>query len=196
MKSERKKTGVFCGSFDPIHTGHAMIANYAGQYCGLDEVWLMPSPLNPLKREHPPVADRLRLEMCRIVAGKCTGVRASDFEFGLPLPTYTYRTLCRLRETWPDRDFVLLIGSDNWLVFDRWRDYDKIIGEFGILIYPRPGYEIDRGILPESVRLLEDAPQALISSTFVREGLRRKKNMNFFLDSEVLEFIKKQGLYD
>lgn len=189
------KIAIFSGSFDPIHTGHAMVANYISQYCGMDEVWLLPSPLNPLKSATPPADDDQRLEMCRIVARKCASVKASDFEFSLPKPSYTYRTLSLLKETYPEHSFFLVIGSDNWLIFDRWKNYEDIIKEFGILIYPRPGFEINSE-LPASVRLLSDAPQALISSTFIRHGIRDGKNMNYFLDPEVSEYIKTHRLYE
>lgn len=189
------KIGIFSGSFDPIHTGHAMVSNYLSQYCGLDKVWLMPSPLNPLKQGTRPADEAHRLDMCAIVARKCASVEVSDFEFGLPRPSYTWRTLQLLREAYPEVEFSLVIGSDNWLVFDRWRNYEDIVREFPIIIYPRPGYPVG-GELPGSVTLLSDAPQALISSTFVREGLKEGKNMNYFLDPEVTDFIKKHRLYE
>lgn len=189
------KIGVFCGSFDPIHMGHAMVANYLSQFCGLDRVWLMPSPLNPLKQDNPPVADAHRLEMCRLIARKCAAVAASDFEFGLTLPSYTYNTLRRLRESYPEHEFHLVIGSDNWLCFDRWRNRREIQEQFPIIIYPRPGYPVEE-VLPDGVTLLADAPQALISSTFVRKAISEKKNMNFFIAPEVSEYIKKHRLYE
>ncbi|MBD5195719.1 MAG: nicotinate-nucleotide adenylyltransferase [Bacteroidales bacterium] len=189
------KIAVYSGSFDPIHTGHAMIANYLSQYCDLDSVWLMPSPLNPLKKDSTPAPDNKRLQMCQIVARKCRNVEVSDFEFNLPKPSFTYRTLCELRDAFPQHTFSLVIGSDNWLCFDKWRDYDKIISEFQILIYPRPGYEIS-GTLPAGVILLDNAPQALISSTFIRNGIAEGKNMNFFIDPEVSDYIKINELYD
>lgn len=187
--------GIFSGTFDPIHTGHAMVANYLSQYCGLDEVWLMPSPLNPLKQGSSPADSRQRLDMCRIIASKCDNVRASDFELSLPLPTYTWRTLRMLRERMPAHTFRLVIGSDNWLSFGRWRNAADILDNFNIIIYPRPGFVVD-GPLPRGVRLLDDAPQALISSTFIRRAIAAGKNLSFFLDSDVIEYIKANRLYE
>lgn len=186
--------GLFSGSFDPIHCGHAMAVNYLVQYGGLDSVWLLPSPLNPLKTEVPPADFRHRFEMCRIVAAKCVGVEVSDFEESLPLPSYTYDTLCRLKMHFPQHKFRLVIGSDNWLLFDKWKNSEKIISEFGLIIYPRPGYSVD-GKLPENVTLLKNAPVALLSSTFIREALKAHKNMNFFLDNDVTEYIQQNKLY-
>lgn len=189
--------GVFSGSFDPIHMGHAMVANYLAQYCGLDEVWLMPSPLNPLKVANEPVSAIDRLEMCRLIAKRCENVHVSDFELSLPLPTYTYRTLSLLREKFPQHRFYLVIGSDNWLLFDKWRNRREIISEFNIIVYPRPGYPVDDlSAVPDTVRILTDAPQALISSTFIREGLTDNRNMNFFLDSDVIGYINNHHLYE
>jgi len=190
------RTAIFCGSFDPIHTGHAMLANHVAQSGLIDELWLMPSRVNPLKTAFPPVADRHRLAMCRLVATRCIGVRTSEYELGLPLPSYTYDTLCGLRKKYPARSFILLIGSDNWLCFEKWRNHDSIIKEFGLLVYPRPGYEVRREALPESVMLLSEAPQMLVSSTFIRNGLHNGRDMNFLLPADVLDYIKNEQLYE
>ncbi len=189
------RVGIFSGSFDPIHTGHAMIANYASQWLDLDEVWIIVSPLNPLKEGSRPAPDSDRLAMASIVAAECPRVRASDFEFSLPVPSYTYRTLSCLRERYPEHTFSLIIGSDNWQRFQQWRDSDKIIDEFHLYIYPRPGYDVDPVALPLSVTLMEDAPQALISSSFVRESVKEGKNLNYFLPTEVFEYILENNLY-
>ena len=159
--------GIFSGSFDPIHTGHAIVANYLAQYCGLDEVWLKPSPLNPLKQDtRPPADSRHRLEMCRIIADKCRGVRVSDFEMSLPLPSYSWRTLTMLRDAMPELRF-----------------------------HSPPGPGVT-GTLPEGVTLLRDAPQAVMSSTFIRSAIAEGKNLSFFLDDAVAGYIKTHGLYE
>ena len=108
------RIGIYSGSFDPIHTNHAMVANYCAQWGGVDEVWLMVSRLNPLKEGSHPIEDLHRLHMVKLVAEMCRNVKASDFELGLPQPSYTYVTLCRLREQYPEHEFVLIVGSDNW----------------------------------------------------------------------------------
>lgn len=134
--------------------------------------------------------------MCRIVASKCERVKASDFELSLPVPSYTYRTLTELKNNYPDDDFYLIIGSDNWRLFSRWRNSDKIMSEFKILIYPRPGYDVD-GILPENVSIVEgDAPQTLISSTFIRKVAAEKRCLSYFLDADVIDYIKTHHLYE
>lgn len=189
------RTCIFSGSFDPIHIGHAIVANYVSQTGVVDELWLMPSRVNPLKTDRPPADDCDRLEMCSIVASMCDNVMASDFEMMLPAPSFTYTTLTALREKYTDREFYLLIGSDNWLCFDRWRDYRKIIEEFGILIYPRPGFEVSKESLPHGVTLLTECPLVCLSSTFVRTRLADHADINFFVPDGVLKYIKQHNLY-
>lgn len=189
------KIGVFGGTFNPIHTGHAMIANYASQWLDLDEVWLMVSPVNPLKEGRECASEADRIAMAQLVAGRCVGVKVSDFEFSLPRPSYTYLTLSALKREYPEHEFALIIGSDNWLLFDKWREYERIIAEFPIWIYPRPGYEVDEAGLPATVHVMSEAPQALMSSTMVRDGVKKGKNLNFFIPPEVFDYITTKNLY-
>lgn len=188
------RIGIYGGSFDPIHTGHAMLANFISQTGEVDEVWLMVSPLNPLKRGKQPAPNDDRLKMARMVAERCRGVRASDFEFSLPVPSYTYITLCRLRESYPEHEFRLIIGSDNWLEIDRWRDPEKIIHEFGLLVYPRPGYPVEKE-LPAGVKLIDGVPTVEMSSSFVREMIGVGKDVAYFVPECVKEYIERHGLY-
>lgn len=188
------KVGIYSGSFDPIHTGHAMVANYCAQWGGVDEVWLLVSRLNPLKEGAEPTDGHHRLRMAELVAESCRGVKASGFELTLPLPSYTYVTLCRLRERYPADDFTLIIGSDNWANFGRWRDAHRIIKEFGLIIYPRPGFDVPDAP-PAGVEVLGNGPTAFISSTFVREAVADARNINFFVPPAVADYIYRHGLY-
>ena len=115
------KTGIFSGSFNPIHIGHLALANYLCEFCGLDEVWFVVSPHNPLKEQADLWPDELRLRLVQLAIGDYPHFRASDFEFHLPRPSYTVHTLDCLKSSYPKREFHLIIGSDNWLTFDRWR---------------------------------------------------------------------------
>lgn len=198
LAADRRKAGetigVYCGSFDPIHTGHAMVANYVSQWGNVDEVWLMVSRLNPLKEGKKPADDHHRMAMARLVAEGCRKVTASEFEMHLPLPSYTYFTLCRLREKYPGHKFKLIIGSDNWIEFQRWRDSEKIIREFGLIIYPRPGYDVS-DLPDDGVVLLDDGPTSFISSTFIRNAVAAGKDINYFVPSPVASYIKEHRLY-
>lgn len=190
-----KDTVLFGGSFDPVHIGHAMVANYVSQLDTVAEVWLMPGRINPLKTNHPLASDAQRLEMCRIIAADCRSAAVCDVEMSMPEPSFTSDTLRRLAGEFPNRRFALLIGSDNWLLFDRWHEADWILANHRIYIYPRPGYGLNAASLPTGVTLLADAPQALVSSTFVRNGFSRNANLNFFVPEKVLSYITKQNIY-
>lgn len=196
-EAKKIRTGIFCGSFDPIHAGHAMVASYVAQFAGLDELWLMPSPLNPLKAESKPASNDDRMAMCRLVAERIPRCRVSDFEQRLPLPSYTFRTLRELKKEYPDRDFVLVIGSDNWQIFPRWRNWEEILRDFDVLIYPRPWYGVSLGNAYPRVALIEDpeAPSAQISSTFIRRAVAEGKETRFWLTPEVADYIRVRGLY-
>lgn len=191
-----KKIALFGGSFDPIHIGHAMVASYVAQYCAVDEVWLMPGRINPLKQGHRPAPDEMRLEMCRKVASRIPGAKVCDLEMRLPAPSYTIDTLNELHRVYPDCRFSLLIGSDNWEVFHLWREHEQILASHGVIIYPRPGHDVDAGTLPEGVTLLGgEIPQTVMSSTFVRNAIAEGRDMNFFLPEEVMKYIEINNLY-
>lgn len=179
------KTGIFGGSFNPIHIGHLALANYLCEYADLDELWFMVSPQNPFKANASDLwDDRLRLELVRLATEGYAKFRASDFEFHLPRPSYMVNTLQKLREAYPDREFILIIGADNWVSFARWKDADIILKHHHILVYPRPDYEIDKHSLPENVQLIP-TPLLEVSSTFIRESLKQGKDVRYFLHPKV-----------
>ncbi len=195
MESSRRiHTGILGGSFNPVHAGHIMLASYLAQFVGLDEVWLMLSPANPLKEKTSDVTDAQRLEMLRLACQGHSGIAPTDIELTMPRPSYTINSLSRLSDLYPERDFSLIIGSDNWLIFDRWRNSREIIERFSPIIYPRPGYEVERGSLAEGVTLV-DAPQIEVSSSFIRRGISDGKDMSAFLPDAVARYIEKENLY-
>lgn len=188
------RIAIFGGSFNPIHTGHAMIASAVAQSGLVDEVWIMVSPQNPLKAGQELMPEEKRLEMARLVAEDCPGVVASDFEFGMSRPSYTYKTLLALKEKYPEDDFFILIGSDNWQKFGQWRNSREIIEEFGVLIYERPDYPMTGQELPEGVRIVKDVPMALISSTYVRKQISENRNISFIVPDKVRDYLLVEGL--
>lgn len=191
----QKRIGIYSGSFNPIHSGHEMLAKHLSQFSGLDELWLLVTPQNPLKQKSELLSDVHRLAMVKLVANKFQRVVASDFELSLPQPTYTYTTLCQLKETFPTYQFILIIGSDNWLIFDKWKDSEKIINEFGVLIYPRPEYKIDDSKLPQNVKSLADVPVMEISSTDIRNAIKTGVDTRKMLSREIEEYITENNLY-
>ena len=185
------RIAVFGGSFNPIHTGHAIIASTTAQSGLVDEVWIMVSPQNPLKADKTLMPEEERLRLARMVASECPGVKASDFEFTLPRPSYTYNTLCHLRQKWPEHDFTLLIGSDNWNLFHRWKDWKRIIDEFGVIIYQRPDAKADPPF-PERVELMEDVPMMMVSSTLIRRLMAEGRDFRFLVPDIIYKELKEK----
>ena len=190
-----RRIGIFGGSFNPIHNGHAIIASYIMQHGGLDQLWLMVSPQNPLKQPHEMAGELHRLRMTEMVSHRIDGVETSAFEFTMPRPSYTIDTLHALQDKFPDDEFWLVIGADNWAVWDRWRSHDEIIQQFHVLIYPRLGYEVSiPDTLTDRVRLV-NAPIIELSSTTVRELLSHGQSIAFYVPADVEQYIVKHQLY-
>lgn len=187
--------GIFSGSFNPIHVGHVILANYIVEFTEIDEIWFLVSLQNPLKFEDELSDEQSRLEMTELALQKYAKFKVSDFEFSMPKPSYTIDTLRSLREKYPDDTFSLIIGADNWNVFESWREYDKIWEEFTLKVYPRLGSRITiPNKLKHRVEAL-DSPIVEMSSTFIRESIAEGKNISAFLPEGVYEYIIEKGLY-
>ena len=174
------RTGIFGGSFNPIHNGHISLARQLKEKAGLDEVWLMVSPQNPLKQSADLLDDEKRLQMARLALDGVDGIVVSDYEMHLPKPSYTWNTLQALTKDYPDREFVLMIGGDNWQYFDRWYHAEDIKANYEIVVYTRtpgdPGY-ID------------------ISSTDIRRRIREGRGIRRLVPKAVADLIQKEKLY-
>lgn len=192
--SERIRTALFGGSFNPIHKGHVALARQLIREGRTDEVWLMVSPHNPLKTQGGLLDEQARLRLARLAVEGEDGVSVSDFEFHLPRPSFTWTTLLALREACPDREFSLLIGGDNWLVFDRWAHHEEILANHEIWVYPREGCAIDAAGLPPQVHLLE-APLFLWSSTMIRQRISAGEDCSGMLPQRVGDEILACGYY-
>lgn len=189
-----KRIGLFFGSFNPIHLGHLIIANYMANFTELDEVWFVVSPQNPFKEKKSLGNMYDRLEMVNLAIEGSEKLRASDIEFNLPQPSYTIDTLVYLQEKYPNRDFILIMGEDNLVGFTKWKNADIILRDYRIIVYPRPGY--DGGELKNHPSVtMTDTPVMELSSTFVRKAIKENKNIKFFTPDKVVEFIDKKGLY-
>lgn len=170
-------TGIYGGSFNPIHNGHIALARQMLDAGLMDEVWFVVSPLNPFKKEKIDLlSDNLRLEMTKLALESEPNMMAQDIEFHLPKPSYTWQTLKALSEQYPNREFILIVGADNWQVFHLWYNYEEIIDKFSIVIYPREGIDIDEEFLPKNVKLL-NAQLYPISSTQVRQYIKEGKSI-------------------
>lgn len=186
--------GILGGSFNPVHIGHMMLASYLQQVSDLDEVWLTLSPLNPLKADSDElIPDIDRLKMLEIALGDTKGLCICDFELTMPRPSYTINTLRFLAKRYPRHNFKLIIGSDNWRIFDQWKDSESIISEFGVIVYPRPGYPVGN-IYVDGVDVV-NAPVADVSSTFIRKAISKGIDVTYFLPNGVYDYIKQYKLY-
>lgn len=189
-----KVVGVFGGSYNPIHIGHLALANYICEYYAIDEMWFLVTPLNPLKSGSDMLDNQVRLEMVQAAVKGYDKFVASDFEFGLPVPSYTVDTLRTLRNKFPENKFVLIIGADNWELFDKWKNPEEIIENHNIIIYKRPGYDFDSCCLPEGV-IFADTPELEISSTFIRESIAKGVDIRYYVHPNVWRIIQEKKLY-
>ena len=189
------KIGIFGGSYNPIHTGHAIIANYIAQNCDFDAIWMLVSPQNPLKDGTKGASDYDRIRMVEMVSRRIDRVITSAFEFTLTAPFYTYNTLRALSQKFPEHEFTLIIGADNWANFHRWEKHQQIAEQYRIMVYPRRGFDV---VIPEHQRnnvQLVDAPMIELSSTEIRAAVAEQKNMSFYLPAGVYQYILEHKLY-
>ena len=190
------KIGILGGSFNPIHTGHAIVANYLAQNCGLDRLWLMVAKQNPLKPHGDPSLDQHRLRMAQIVARTLHNVEASGFELSMPYPSYTIDTLDTLAANYPQHQFVIAIGADNWTIFDKWKEHNRIIDQYGVIVYPRLGYPISIDPSLAGRVTAANAPIIEVSSTTVRKLIAQGKDVGYLVPMTVLDYIKANKLYE
>ena len=175
------KIGIFGGSFNPIHNGHIALAQAVLRQCALDEVWLMVSPQNPLKRDATDLLDdQLRLEMAQRALEGVEGVVACDYELRLPKPSYTWNTLQCLSKDYPDCTFSLLIGGDNWARFERWRHWKDILRCYDVIVYPRDNY-------PGTI----DMPLLDVSSTEIRQRVRTGESIEDLVPPAIAPLVRK-----
>lgn len=188
------KIGLFFGSFNPIHVGHLIIANYMATQTDLDKVWLVVSPQNPLKPKKTLARDYDRLHLAQLGIGENARIEASNVEFGLPKPSYTIDTLIFLKEKYPDREFALIMGSDNIATLHQWKNYEQILAAYDIYVYQRPNYEPGALAQHPRVRFFE-APLLELSATYIRDCLRNGKSVRYMVPDSVYEYLQTGSLY-
>ncbi len=188
------KIGLLFGSYNPIHIGHLIIANYMANHTELDKVWLVVSPQNPFKKYGDLINTYDRLEMARLATDNAENITVSDVELKMPQPSYTIDTLAVLAEKYPQHEFALIMGSDNLVSLPKWKNYRLILRDYRIFVYPRPGYE-NADLASHPSVTITMTPQMELSATFIRKSIAERKNVQFFVPDSVLKFIESKNLY-
>lgn len=196
-----KTIGLFFGSFNPIHNGHLMIANYLAEFGELDQVWFVISPLNPFKTNENILPDYHRRELLTRAIGDYPRFKVSSVEFRLPKPSYTIDTLTYLEEEYPENQFILIMGSDQLPGFHNWKNPEQIIEKYKILVYPRPEENRDAKYVTRydlvnhpSITLVQ-APMMEISSTFIRTSIKQGKDVRFYMPELTWQYIDEMHFY-
>jgi nicotinate-nucleotide adenylyltransferase len=200
--------GLYFGTFNPIHVGHLIIANYMVEFTNLDQVWLVVSPQNPLKKKSTLLEDYHRLAMVEIAIEDNNNLKASNIEFKLPQPSYTINTLTYLKEKHPKHEFSLIMGEDNIRSFHKWKNYEQILENHKIYVYPRALTEQERQEMDDSLSLEKksrvlgtkniiicDAPVMKISASFIRDSIKNKKDVRYLLTEPVYKYVQEMNFY-
>ncbi|MGV8096889.1 MAG: nicotinate (nicotinamide) nucleotide adenylyltransferase [Mangrovibacterium sp.] len=188
------KIGLYFGTFNPIHIGHMVIANYMVEFTEIQQLWFVISPQNPFKEEKHLLKDYHRLAMVNRAIEDDNRFRASSIEFKLPKPSYTIDSLTYLREAYPNHEFYLLMGSDNLKHFHKWKNADLILKDHHLLVYPRPGDQIQGMELHPHIHIV-NAPLMEISASFVRQAIAAGKNMSCFIPSKAYQYLTEMNFY-
>ena len=189
-----KKIGIYSGSFNPIHHGHVMLANYLVEFSDLDELWFVVTPQNPLKKKEDLLDDDERLKMVQLALGDDPRIHVSDIEMHLPTPSYTINTLTSLSEQNPDVEFVFICGMDSLQNMKNWREYQKILDNYELLVFPREGYDGGELVNYPSVTVLK-TPILEISSTFIRQCVKEGRDVRHFMPEKAFAYMKEHQFY-
>ncbi|NQU86358.1 MAG: nicotinate-nucleotide adenylyltransferase [Mariniphaga sp.] len=186
--------GLYFGTFNPIHIGHLAIANYIIENTKIDQLWFVVTPQSPHKKKNNLLDDFQRLELVHRAIGDDQRMRASNIEFNLPKPSYTVDTLTYLSEQYPKYLFSIIMGSDNLENFHKWKNYETIINNYGIIVYPRPGFDREK-VKSLSNITITYAPLIEISSTFIRNAIADGKDVRHFLPPKSWEYLEEMNFY-
>lgn len=190
------KIGLYFGTFNPIHIGHLIIANHFAEYSGLDQIWMVVTPHNPLKNKQTLLDDYQRLQLVFLATEDYPKIKPSDIEFKLSQPNYTVNTLAHLQDKHPQHEFSLIMGEDNLKSLHKWKNHEVILQNHEIYVYPRISSELENSIYKTNPKIhVIDAPIVEISSTFIRENIKNKKNVQPLLPSKVWKYIDHNNLY-
>ncbi|MDD4191473.1 MAG: nicotinate (nicotinamide) nucleotide adenylyltransferase [Mangrovibacterium sp.] len=188
------KTGLYFGTFNPIHIGHMAIANYMVEFTDIEQLWFVVSPQNPFKEQKHLLKDDHRLELVNRAIDGDGRFRASAIEFKLSRPSYTVNTLACLRDAYPDHEFYLIMGSDNLKHFNNWKDADLILQNHHVLVYPRPGHPVEDQPMHPHIHPVH-APLMEISASFIRRAIEEGKNVSCFIPSKAYQYLREMNFY-
>ncbi len=186
--------GLYFGSFNPVHIGHMAIANYIVEYTDIDQLWFVVSPHNPLKDKKSLLPEHQRLELAKLAINDDPRFKASSVEFELPQPSYTIDTLVYLNRQFPNHQFTIIIGSDNLIRFHKWKNYERLLKEYRIIVYPRPVFDETATTRFKNVEIVR-APYLELSSSFIREAIQAGKDVQHFMPPAVADYVNSMNLY-
>lgn len=189
------KIGLFFGTYNPVHVGHMVIANYMVEFTDLDQVWMVVTPQNPFKQKESMLKDYDRLHLVKLAIGDDFKMKASDIEFGLPQPNYTSNTLTYLEEKHPNYTFVLIMGADNLMHFHKWKNSEHILSNYEIYVYPRIDSEEGGELKSHQKVRMVDAPIMKISSSFIRKAIKDGKVVSHYMPKPVADYVIQMNLY-
>ena len=189
------KIGLFFGSFNPVHSGHLVIASYMAEFTDLEQVWLVVSPHNPHKMKSTLLQDNHRLQLVKIAINDNRKIKASDVEFKLAKPSYTIHTLTYLAEQFPQHQFTLIMGADTLETFPKWKNYEQILEHYELYVYPRPKSTGGELLKHSKVKFIE-APLMEISASFIRDGIKNKKDVRYMMPESVWNYIEEMHFYE
>ena len=194
-KYKKNKVGLFFGSFNPVHNGHMIIANFMLEFSDLEQIFFVVSPQNPFKEKASLLEDYHRLALVKEAIGDTDKYYVCDIEFKMPKPSYTIDTLTYLSEKYPEKEFSLIMGSDNLKSFHKWKNASQIIDNYKLYVYPRPGFDEAEIKGNENITIVE-APLMEISSTFIRNAIKDKKDVRFFMPERAWNYMKEMHFYE
>ncbi len=194
MPENNKKIGLYFGSYNPVHVGHLALANFIGENMDLDEIWFVVSPHNPFKDSAGLIDAEHRVQMLNIAIQGYPKFKICDVELTLPKPSYSYKTIREIKKLHPQYKLSIIMGSDNVINIHKWKNIDNILEWCDIIVYPRPGYPVDKKTLTSNFHFIE-APLFDIDSTLIRKGLAEGKDYRFLLPYSVINYIQKHKLY-
>lgn len=189
------KIGLFFGSFNPVHNGHLVIASYMAEFTDLDQVWLVVTPHNPFKEKETLLADHHRLQLVKIAIGDFRKLKVSDIEFNLPKPSYTIHTVSYLYDKYPEHQFVLIMGADNLDSFHKWKNWEQLLEQVELYVYPRKESSGGELLHHPKVQVIP-APMMELSATFIRNAIKSGKDVRYMVPEAVWQYMREMHFYE